>query len=380
MTLSILTRCGHSVLSSLILLGALVLANGCGAPPPPPPPKAAPPPVEEVFPFDVVARLEQAPGNIAVRPDGSIFVTLHPFFSPPFPIARIEDNQLLEAMRDLELVSPLGLRADSAGTVWILDNARSSPDAAPKLVGRGSNGATRNYELSSVVPDDSFVNDVAIDLRHRFAYIADPAGGQNAALLIVNLRNGDTRRVLEGHDSVIPEDIELVIDGTPVQLSNPDGEKRSARVGVNPIALDSDSEWLYYGPMHGTSLYRVKTSDLRNRKLSDSNLAERVERFGEKPICDGIVIDENGTIYLGDLANNAIGKLDSEGNYEVLRADPDLSWIDAFALSPDGKVYAVANQLHRSAALNGGAEPTAQPPFLLVRFDPASSKISIPTR
>ena len=132
--------------------------------------------------------------------------------------------------------------------------------------------------------------------------------------------------------------------------------------------------------MHGTSLYRVKTSDLRNSKLSDSDLADRIERFGEKPISDGIVIDENGTIYLGDLANNAIGKLDSAGNYEILRADPDLSWIDAFALSPDGKVYAVANQLHRSAALNGDAESTARPPFLLVRFDPSSSKISIPKR
>ena len=49
------------------------------------------------------------------------------------------------------------------------------------------------------------------------------------------------------------------------------------RVGVNPITIDVEYAWLYYGAMHGTKLYRVRTRHLLDATLSPEEL-EAVER------------------------------------------------------------------------------------------------------
>jgi sugar lactone lactonase YvrE len=168
---------------------------------------------------------------------------------------------------------------------------------------------------------------------------------------------------------VIPEDIDLVIDGKPVEVKQADGTTIRPRVGVNPIALDDSDEWLYYGAMHAKTLYRVRTRDLRDADLAPDVLAGRVQPYAQRPITDGISLDEAGNIYLGDLANNAIGVIDSGRNYRIVQRSPLMSWIDAFSFGPDGYFYVVANQLHRSAFLNGGVAAT-KPPFVLLRFRP----------
>jgi hypothetical protein len=79
-----------------------------------------------------------------------------------------------------------------------------------------------------------------------------------------------------------------------------------------------------------------------------------------------------GNLYLGDLASNAIDVIGPDRNYRVLIADPLLSWVDAFSFGPDGYLYTVANQLHRSAVLNGGEAATV-PPYLILRFKPLAT-------
>ncbi|MBA3820699.1 MAG: hypothetical protein H0X17_17545, partial [Deltaproteobacteria bacterium] len=220
-----------------------------------------------------------------------------------------------------------------------------------------------------VTPPDAFLNDLAVDRAHGAIYIADPAGGANAAVIVVDLATGKPRRVLEGHASVIPEERDLVIDGTPVSVKLPDGTRIRPHIGVNPIALDANAEWLYFGPMHAGTLYRVRTADLRDPNLTPTELGGRVEVYAERPITDGIAIDAAGTIYLGDLAANAIGAIGPDRKYRVLATGPTLSWIDAFSFAPDGHVYVVANQLHRSTTLNAGTDATVQP-FRILRFRP----------
>ena len=61
--------------------------------------------------------------------------------------------------------------------------------------------------------------------------------------------------------------------------------------------------------------------------------------------------------------------------YRQLLAGPQLSWIDAFSFGPDGKLYAVANQLHRTAVLNGG-ESAVRPPYLVLSIQPLADGVS----
>lgn len=324
------------------------------------------PPVLQVY-----AEMEPGPGNITLTPQGAVISSLHQFYAPEQRVVRVHPGGRIEPYAQAaKLDSVLGLQSDARGMVWLLDNAMRGAGAR-RLVGwdHDAGRVLADIPLGGASPAGAFLNDLAVDAQAGYAYIADPAGGADAALIVVDLRRGTARRVLQGHHSVVPEDIDLVIDGTPVRIRQPDGSLQRPRVGVNPIALDAAREWLYFGPMHGRSLYRIRAADLRNADLAPAALAERVERYSDKPICDGIAIDRAGNIYLGDLARNAIGVISPQREYRVWVRDPLLSWVDAFAYGPDGYLYLVANQLHRSAALNGGTS-ALQPPLRLLRLRP----------
>ncbi len=340
--------------------------------------------------LETIAEVSQAPGNITVTPEGKIIISMHQFFSPSMSVAIVQTDSSLKAFpnamaerrtglkgqQGITLDSVLGIQSDSKGIVWMLDNGINS-SITPKLVAWDS----RNERLFKVIylpapasVEGSFLNDLAIDEKHQKIYLADPAKGSNAAIVVVDIATGSARRVLEGHISVIPEDLELLIDGRPLSVKRPDGTVVQPKVGINPIALDKDARWLYFGPMTGSSMYRVQTRDLLDPYFSQAALAARVERYSDRPISDGISIDKDNNIYITDVANNAIGVIDSQRKYSILIKDPRLSWPDAFSYGPDGYLYTVANQLHKSAILNGG-NMQAKPPFLVMRFKPLAAGV-----
>ncbi|HXS19379.1 MAG TPA: L-dopachrome tautomerase-related protein [Polyangiaceae bacterium] len=323
-----------------------------------------------------VAALDQAPGNLTLTPDGVLLVSLHQFFSPPYPVAKVhEDGTLTEYAKAAQLDCVLGLQSDPHGVVWLLDNGMRASHR-PRLVGwqHAQNRVVVDLDLSEVTPSGAFVNDLAVDADHQQVYIADPAGGQNAALIVVDLAKKTARRLLEGHPSVLPEPIDLIVDQRPLIVKKDDGTAVRPHVGINPIALDAKNEWLYFGPMHGGSLYRVRTSDLVDQRLTSAQLALQVERYSDKPSCDGIAIDRSGNIYLGDLAENAIGVIRPDRTYYRLAQGEQYSWIDAFAFGPDGQLYTLANQLHRAPALNNGRDQT-KAPFMIFALAPLARGI-----
>lgn len=324
--------------------------------------------------FEVVAELTKGPGNITVTPYNEVLVSLHQFYGEQVRVAKLNDEaSLVPYAEAAELNSVLGLQADAQGIVWLLDNAMRG-GSSRRLVGwhDKEQRVVHDIDLSSVTNEHSFLNDLAVDAERQVIYIADPAQGESAAIIIVDVAAGTSRRRLQGNVSVTAEDLDLIIDSVPVSIRIDEGTVIRPRVGINPIALDYNNEWLYYGPMHGLSLYRIKTVDLRNADLTQAQLAARVQRWSDKPISDGITIDKAGNIYLGDLANNAIGVITPDREYEQLWRDPILSWVDAFSFGPDGMLYSVINQLHRSAILNSGKNVT-KPPYLVVRFEPFAS-------
>ncbi|MEM9447977.1 MAG: L-dopachrome tautomerase-related protein [Cyanobacteria bacterium P01_E01_bin.6] len=353
------TAIASSVLS-LGLLGSIALAE----------------PLRDIDSLDVVAEFsaENPPGNIAVMPDGRLIMSQHQFYGTDFKVMEVLSDGTVQPFPNAAWSSPpdengiglnnvLGIRADMNGVVWMLDNSGNTNFG--RLIGWDTRTDSLHqvvYLASPVIPDNPFLNDFAIDLYHDAAYIADTAEGSNSALIVVDLTTGYARRVLDGHPSMQPEDIPIVIDGEAVMLGGVE-----ARIGVNPITLAPDNDWVYYGAMNGRSLYRIRTTDLLDLSLSPDELASRVERFGDKPISDGITIDAGGNVYVTDITNNAIGITRPSGEYEVLYQDEMLSWTDGFGFGPDNQIYVTVNQLHRSPALSDG-ENLSTPPYFLVRF------------
>lgn len=328
---------------------------------------------------EILAKLDKAPGNVTATGDGRIIMSLHQFYQPEYTVMEYKGNELVpfpnkelsaaNSKAELKLDSVLGIRSAN-GIVWMLDNGICS-GVTPKLVGWDIKANKLHQVIALPEPithKDSFVNDFAVDTKHHHIFISDPAGGENAGLIVVNLDTGKLRRVLEGHKSVLPENVDLIIDNVPIQVKDDSGKLTRPHIGVNPITEDLDNEWIYFGAMHGHHLYRIKAQDLVNEKLANTELADLVERYSSKPISDGISIDKNNNIYLGELAENAIGVISPTRKYQRLAQSPKASWVDSFSFGSEGQLYAVVNRLHQSATLNGG-EQTAKPPFYLLKVN-----------
>jgi sugar lactone lactonase YvrE len=325
--------------------------------------------------LEVVAELSQGPGNIAVTPDGRLIISQHSLYRPQIAVIEVSrdgsvrpfPNPKWASKRDQEgigLDGVLGIQAGQDGIVWMLDNGRQSS----RLVAWD----TKKDELHRIIElgasaraKGSFFNDIALDPIHQSIFISD-ASAKNPAIVVVELGTGKARRVLERHATVMAEPLPMIIGGEKYSV---DREGRPvALIGVDGITIDAGSEWVYYGASQSIDLWRVRASDLIDASLADSELAARIERYGNRPVCDGITIDDSGNVYITDLTNYAVGVVDVSGEYRILYQDEKLlSWPDGMSFGPDGYIYVVANQLHLSPPFNRGKD-LSRPPFYLLRF------------
>ncbi len=314
---------------------------------------------------------QNPPGNIAVSKHGRIFMSNHFFYDPQYRIVEINQDGSATPYPNITLsqsLNPvLGVIVDSKNILWMLETA-SGKDRAGRLIGWdiGKQALYRMIYLSPpVIPENSFLNDLAVDRKNQAIYITDTAGEHNSALIVVDLKTGETRRVLHGSSFTVPEKIEMQIDGNTVTVNG-----KPARIGVNPITIDHQGKWVYFAPMTGTTLYRVKTKDLLNKSLSDTQLQKRIEAYAPKPISDGITIDNDNNIYITDITANAVGYIDKKRKYHVLFQDDEkFSWADGFSTGPDNEIFLTVNKLHKSPPLNNGQNDSGGKYYIL-KFKP----------
>src|SRR5262249_22828339 len=116
-------------------------------------------------------------------------------------------------------------------------------------------------------------------------------------------------------------------------------------------------------------LYKVKTADLRNAKLTDSDLVARVVDLGHVNITDGMEFDKHGNLYMGDMEKNTIIKLspskdktkDMTWEKTVLVTDSRLIWPDSYAVSKDGYLYISTSEVQTAPPFNNGVDKRTLP-------------------
>ena len=320
--------------------------------------------------------LETPPGNIAITPDGRIFLSVHGFYGQPIKVVELLENGLTRPYPSkrwayeptdgsVGLYGVLGINSDSNGILWMLDT--SSSTHAGRLIGWNTRLEQLHriiYLAKPIISDHSFLNDFAIDPENKAIYVADTS---TQSIIVVNLLTGQARRVMEDSKFTKAQDLDMIIDGKRVEMNG-----QPARLGINPITIDSKNEYLYWGAMSGTTVYRIRTDYLNDARLTDLELIGYVEKYGEKPISDGITIDDGGNIYITSITDDSIGAVQPEGSYQTLFQDDELSWPDGFAVGPDNYVYVTINELHRSPGLNNG-QNNSREEFKVMRFKALST-------
>lgn len=315
------------------------------------------------------------PANIGVSSDGRIFMSTHLAYGSEHKLVELTKDGSFSRYPDTDFTPALngilGTVVDEQGILWFLDTIWGK-DAMGRVIGWdiNKNELYRIYYIARPLVNDAYIlNDMAVDRDNEAMYISETASATTSALLVLDLKTGLVRRVLEGSFATVPEDKDLMIDGQLVKMQ---GE--AARVGVNPITIDVDNKWVYFAPMTGHKMYRVKTRDLLDQSLSEQALVERVETYADKPMSDGITIDDENNIYISDLKNNAIGIIKPDRTYEILfQDDQKLSWVEGFANAGDLGILATSNKLFRSPAFNND-DPLPQD-FYIMNFQPRGKAV-----
>ena len=283
----------------------------------------------------------------------------------PYPNARW--NQWDSTQAATRFVNVQAAVVDADDDLWVLDP--SNPDDQPPVIAGikllkinlNTNKVERIYRFEDLPRERTGLNDVRIDTRRQLAYISDPV---LAALVVLDLRSGKSRVVLQGHQSTTTEPgFVLRLDGKEVK----DKAGKPFSSNVNGIALPPDGQYFYYRAINQTKLYRIATEYLANPALAAAELEIHVETVGEVGVSHGMLADQAGNIYISDSPNYAIRRITPAGRLETLVHDPRLSWPDTFALGFDGYIYLTATQINRGPKYNGG-ESKVDYPFRLYRL------------
>jgi len=324
--------------------------------------------------LEVVAELPLPPGNIAVSEQGRVFFTFHPEASPEVNVAEWRDGKAIAfpsvdwqpgGGADQALNEVLSLRLYN-NELCLLDNGRHGLNRVRMLAFDINSGELlKEYHFPrKVFPLGSHANDFRISPDGRFFYITDASlFARTPALIVYDRETDDSWRRLHKAPSVIAGDYQPVVQGRAMTLFN----AFTVNPGVDGIALDQQGEWLYFASISAEQLYRVRTSDLRNRELPHATLMSKVEALGQKTMTDGMAIDAAGNVYLSDLEHSAIVRRTPDGQLQTLLRTADLRWPDGFSLANDGYLYVTCSALHQVIGI-AAEETRNKGPFQIYRF------------
>ncbi|TKG93787.1 hypothetical protein EYV94_16215 [Puteibacter caeruleilacunae] len=310
-------------------------------------------PKEKSNNITVVASTEKQWTGVAVSSNDRIFVN-YPYWSDDVPVsvAEITDGKPVAYpnkawnTRDnaQSFMAVQSVVVDNKDRLWVLDTRNPQfsgvVEGGPMLYqfNLQNNSLEHTYTFpKGVFQSNSYFNDVRIDTHDEMVYMTDSGNG---ALIVLNLKSGESRRILDNHHSTESEIDYLMCDGI----------KWENTVHSDGIALSPDNQYLYYIALTGHTLYRIKTSLLRDLSTPEEQLENNVEMVRAIPATDGMMFDYSGNLWLGGLEDNSINVLRKDGTVHKVLKDNEIRWADSFAKDSNGNIYFTTSQIHLPVA------------------------------
>ena len=211
------------------------------------------------------------------------------------------------------------------GFLYVLD------PSSPEMKGVVGNARLHRFDLATnkldktwvfdkkVAPEKSYLNDVRIDDVANKIFMTDSGMG---GLVVLDMKTGEAKRLLDNHPSTQAEDVTLVVEE----------EKFNKKIHSDGIALSPVDNKLYYHALSGYTLYRVPTDALYTDMRDETELVKKVEKLGTTPAPDGMIFDEKGNLYMADLERNAVSYRTPDGEMKILIQDERIEWPDTFTI------------------------------------------------
>lgn len=246
------------------------------------------------------------------------------------------------------------IHLDGKGGMWVIDTGSPAFGGDPLPGGvkavridLAKNKVDRVIPLgAAVAPQGSYIDDIRFNGDR--AYLTD--AGQ-PGLIVLDLRDGSARRVLNGHPSVTAiHGRDIFLSGRP--LRSPDGNL--LHVQSDPLEVSPEGRWLYFAPLEGP-WSQIETRWLDDPTVTPEEIASKVEPFADLPPTGGTAMDSNGDLYFSDLAADAIRKRAADGTVTTVVVSPELHWVDALFIDSDHTLWMPVPQLDRAALFNNGS-------------------------
>jgi sugar lactone lactonase YvrE len=336
-------------------------------------------PLQEVAHFD-----QYQPTGVAVSKTGRVFVNF-PLWSSHHKYSVVElmpdgsmkpyPNEQWNAWKEGDqtgsaahaFVCVQSVWVDDDDSLWILDPASPRMEGVipggAKLVkvNLATNEVARVYSFEdSVAPQKSYLNDVRIDPKRKYAYMTESGIG---AIITLNLQTSQAKRLLDDHPSTKAEKgVTLKVQGNDVR----DASGETPQINADGIALSNDGEYLYYHALTGKTLYRIRTELLRDQSESPDALNQGVEKVAETVVTDGMSIDDAGKVYHTALEQNGITRFDPNSKkMETVVQSDRISWPDSIAFGPNrDELYFTTSQIQTMPNFNQGKDTRTDPYYV----------------
>ena len=94
--------------------------------------------------------------------------------------------------------------------------------------------------------------------------------------------------------------------------------------------------------------------------MADTALNSKVEDLGHFATTDGMIFDKSGNLYMGDLQNYRIIKIDKNLKMTTLVEDQRLIWPDSYSIA-NGMLYISCSQIQKQPEYNNGVNKRTSP-------------------
>lgn len=316
--------------------------------------------------------------GVTVAPDGRTFVSLTQSEGPGMSLAELGKDGQLHPYPDAQwnawdkadpanhFLHVNALRIGLDGKLWAVDagntgintGAHAVPGAGKLVkIDLATNKVEKVYTLAGdVQKDNSYFDDIRF--HGDLAYLTDPGA---VRLVILDLKTGKARTVLEGHDLSI-DHLPMYADGK--KLFIPNGEEK--RVGLDQLEVSPDGKYLYYQAIPGP-LARIETRYIDDASLPAADVEKHAERWLDTWSTGGTAMDAAGNLYASDVKSRSVKRIAPDKTVTTVVADPRLVWVDAMWIQ-NGYLWMPAAQINRTPATTAGKPSTVEYPVHLYKI------------